>query len=371
MSRPRRPVIAAALTAATAAATVLVAACTGGDAAPGLPDAHVYAAPYSLEPFTDTRITSRGGTPDFQRIRADIDLAGGSFASVTLIVDLASTCFPFEGWTSNPPPSGQRWPADCDAFDRNFEFTLDEPLADGDPPAFELVRAITPFGGPLHFEADMTDLANARPGAHRLDAFIATWSDGAGQVSGSDGGWNVSARIDVVPGDAPRRVLAAVPLFNGRLDSATAPEAIPFDVPEGATRSRVELRVTGHGGGAPTADCIGPAEEFCSRWHHVYLDDVEREPFVPWRSDCEALCTVTHYGAPGSGFDYCLENPCGNMSSVRAPRANWCPGSVTPALEWDAVELATPGPHTFRHAVDAVAAGGSWRVSATYYAFGD
>jgi hypothetical protein len=45
---------------------------------------------------------------------------------------------------------GVRRPADCDAFDRNFEIALDEPDADsGAPPGLELVRAITPFGGPL------------------------------------------------------------------------------------------------------------------------------------------------------------------------------------------------------------------------------
>ena len=43
----------------------------------------------------------------------------GAYAQATLIVDLASTCFPFE--SAAAPPAGQNWPADCDAFDRNFD----------------------------------------------------------------------------------------------------------------------------------------------------------------------------------------------------------------------------------------------------------
>src|SRR5205814_1914539 len=83
---------------------------------------------------------------------------------------------------------------------------LDPPAKDGDPPAIELIRAITPFGGPLHVEADITDVLNGLPGPHRLQAYIDTWSDSAGRVSGSDGGWTVSARVKVQPGSSPRRV---------------------------------------------------------------------------------------------------------------------------------------------------------------------
>ncbi|MFY0536724.1 hypothetical protein [Nannocystis pusilla] len=73
----------------------------------------------------------------------------------------------------------------------------------GDPPGFELLRSITPFGGPAHLEADITDFANAHPGEHVLRSYINSWADGAGQVSGSAGGWHLSVRIDGEPGPAP------------------------------------------------------------------------------------------------------------------------------------------------------------------------
>jgi hypothetical protein len=79
--------------------------------------------------------------------------------------------------------------------------------------------------------------------------------------------------------------------------------------------------------------------------------------------------TLTAYGDGNGAFDYCLENPTGSVSSVRASRANWCPGDITPAIVIDAAALSTPGPHAFEWNIDGIAEGGSWKVSATYFAF--
>src|SRR5690606_17743400 len=125
------------------------------------------------------------------------------------------------------------------------------------------VRAITPFGGPLDFEIDVTDVANGRPGAHELAVSIATWSDASGQVTGSNGGWNVTARFEMVPGPAPRNVLAVTPLYDGSQTTPDSP-AVELEVPAGTTSSRIEYRVTGHGGVAFGCG-TSPAEEFCQR----------------------------------------------------------------------------------------------------------
>ncbi|MBX5484020.1 MAG: hypothetical protein IRZ16_19520 [Myxococcaceae bacterium] len=329
-------------------------------------------APFTLTAFDNARITSKSGEPNFQKVETEIDWGTAPKEKVTLVVDLASTCYPFESWQQNPPPQGENWPADCDAFDRNFEFILDPRKEAGDPPGVELVRAITPFGGPEHFEIDLTDVANGLPGKHRLISTITTWSDASGQVTGSNGGWNVTARIDVVPGKAPRRVLAVIPLFNGSVTTPGQGPAIDFALPEGTLVSRLEYRVTGHGGGTGDSSCIGPAEEFCRREHVLSADGVELTRFTPWRNDCKNLCTLTHYSPPsgGAGFDYCLENPCGAIASVRAPRANWCPGSVTPAYAEEPAAWSTPGPHQFQWSIEQIADGGSWRLSAVVFAYG-
>lgn len=339
----------------------MVAACGGGSgAAP--PDA---AAPHTVAIWDHQHLGSHGDQPDFQKAIAPIDLGHAPVAKATLVVDLESPCFPFDKWQTDKPPGGQSWPADCDAFDRNFELTLED---------VELARMITPFGGPLHEELDVTDVVNARPGVHPLQVFIATWSDAAGQVSGSNGGWFVSAHLDLVPGTPPRKVLALIPLDNGAITTAAPLAPVGFDVPAGVTSARLEYRVTGHGGADdPSADCIGPAEEFCKRTHHVSIDGAELAPGLqPWRDDCATLCTQTTYTWPSSGksFTYCKENPCGAIGSVQAPRANWCPGSLTPPRTYDVAALHAAGHHTFAATIDGENAGGTWRVSAALFLYG-
>jgi hypothetical protein len=247
-----------------AAGSVGDAASDVGDGAPP--------APYSVDAFDSVRISSDSNAANFQKAVAEIDFGPGPFEKVTLVADLASTCYPFDGWAADPPPTGQNWPADCDAFDRNYEFTLDPPAdpAQG-PPGIELERAITPFGGPLHLSVDVTDVANGLPGKHQLRVVIPTWSDASGQVTGSAGGWNVSAHFDVVPGTPPRNVIAVVPLYDG-VQTDPAPMApIELDVPANTTSSRLEFRATGHGG--VVGPCPnGPAEEFCIRTFSMIAD---------------------------------------------------------------------------------------------------
>ena len=327
------------------------------------------AAPYTLDALSDVRISSHSEDANYQRADADVDFHDGPFESVTLHVKLTSPCFPFDKWKDDPPPSGQNWPADCDAFDRNFETSLDLPVADAPGVGLELVRAITPFGGPLEITEDITDVANGLPGAHKLSVTIPTYSDGEGKVSGSNGSWNVSVSVDVVPGTAPRNVLAVVPLYYGSNTDPAGPGELAFDAPAGVASGRVDYRATGHGGGAQTAGCIGPAEEFCKRVHHISVDGAEIDTPSPWRIDCKDNCTAATYDGFTQPLSYCAENPCGDKNSVKAPRANWCPGTETPAMSWDVPAVA--GPHSFSFAIpNLVVDGGQWRVSATYFAFG-
>jgi hypothetical protein len=331
-------------------------------------------APYTVQLFDSTHIGSDSSKPDFQKAAVDLPpLHDAPFANVKLVIDLTSPCYPWSNWKTDPPPSGQNWPADCDAFDRNFETWLVDPSADKSAASFELVRAITPFGGPEHVEEDVTDVFNAfaKSGdtkTRSLEIHISTWSDGAGKVSGSNGGWFVSAHLEVTPGDAPANAIAAIPLYNGGWDSKSTPVTVPFTLPANTTSARIEYRVTGHGGASTTdAACIGPADEFCKRKHHVVLDGASLQDLTPWRTDCAKLCTST----PGSPFgNYCLENPCGLPASVKAPRANWCPGSETHPITWTPGTLNAPGDHTWGFSVDGVPDGASWRVSATLIAFG-
>jgi Peptide-N-glycosidase F, C terminal len=339
----------------------------GGAPSDGGKEAAAPPKPFTIDAFDNVRISSHSDEPNYQGATANIDFGSGPFKSVTMNVSLGTTCYPFSGWSSDPPPQGQNWPADCDAFDRNFEFSLDDPPSGSStPPGLEVVRAITPFGGPEQFQVDLTDVANGLPGKHALSVLITTYSDAAGQVSGSDGGWNVTAKIDVVPGKEPRKVLAVEPLYYGSVGAGDVVQPIAFTVPQGTNMARIEYRVTGHGGAAPNSDCIGPAEEFCERTHVVSVDGTQIAKLQPWRTDCANFCTIQTY----QGMQYCEQNPCGAIQSVQASRANWCPGSVTDPFDLTAPSLKAAGSHTFSWNIESIATGGTWRVSATYFALG-
>lgn len=301
---------------------------------------------------------------------AELELGEGPFASVRMIVELESPCYPFEGWAELEQPDGHNWPLVCDAFDRIVNVVADPEALDG-PFSVELMRGITPFGGPRIYENDLTDWATMHDGVHTLRGFISTWTDGAGQVSGAQGGWFMTLRVEVDPGVPPRDVLAAIPLFHGDVTAENAEQTIAVELPEGTTSARIDYVVSGHGGGAIGADCIGPADEFCHRVHTLHFDGTELGSFDPWRDDCVDLCTITEHEWPdGATFDYCLENPCGSIGSVQAPRANWCPSAPVDPVAIDLGALAEPGEHEFSFAIAGIADGGVWPTSAMIYAYG-
>lgn len=371
---PRRAAPRSGAGGAHAHALLLLALGAAGacSAPPTTPPPPAPRPPFTVAAYDDVRIDSDFDSANFQRAVTTIDVGDGPFDAVTLVVDLDTTCFPFSKWADDPPPPGESFPPSCDAFDRNFHFTLDED--DGVVP-FELVRAITPFGGPLHLEVDVTDLMNGVDGGvHTLTAHITTFSDGAGLVSGSAGGWNVSAHVDVVPGaDASADdVVGAAAVFFGDLTHDAPSREIEFTVPEGAATTRIEYRTTGHGGPNSDRGCIGPAEEFCRRGHLIDVaDSVLIADFEPFLESCADHCTlVTGPGPSGVDFQYCEESPTGNIQSVQAPRANWCPGRVTPPFVLEG-RLA-PGRHTLRFEVGPnIAEGGTWLTSATALFFAD
>ena len=317
----------------------------------------------------DARISSDQAADDFQHAAAEIDFGSEPVARAALYFDLRSPCFPFSNWAKLGVPSGQRWPEPCDAFDRTVQVTLDEPENTSDGIGLELLRAITPFGGPEHLEADVTNVVNGLPGKHRLVVHIDTWSDAAGLVSGAKGEWYASVTLETWAGAAPRRVLAVLPVvFEAQTEPDSAP--VTFEAPSGAGSALLEYRATGHGGvNVFNASCRGPAEEFCRRDHELLLDGEVLAQLEPWRDDCDALCTVTQNDGNSGPQSYCAENPCGDQNSVRAPRANWCPGSATPPFVIEHAALAQAGKHELLRSIPELEPGGKWTVSATYFAF--
>jgi hypothetical protein len=99
------------------------------------------------------------------------------------------------------------------------------------------------------------------------------------------------------------------------------------------------------------------------------LDGVALPDVTPWRDDCGDLCTLTTNDSGFGPRSYCAENPCGDPRSVRAPRANWCPGSVSTPFQFRSTRLSDPGAHELGLRIPGLASGGLWTVSATYFAY--
>jgi hypothetical protein len=351
-------------------AALLAGACvedSGGTGGTGGTGGAAPTEPYTVTAFDRTKISSLAQDENFQYARTSIDFGPGPFESATLVVELESPCYPFSKWREpGAIPPGHNWPADCDAFDRTFTFQL-LPRKEGEP-KLELVRAITPFGGPMEFSVDVTDVANGLPGQHELEVHIGAWPDGEGRVSGAKGSWFVSARLEMVPGEPPRKVRAVIPLFFENWSGPGTDLRFSYDleIPEGTRKGKIEYRATGHGGGAPISGCIGPAEEFCSRIHEVWVRDRVVATLEPWRT-CDDNCTVVS-DDPDAPFAYCAENPCANHDSARAPRANWCPGQLTPPIVVEHPFLNIPGPQTVAWNVNRMGEG-IWTVSGVYFAY--
>src|SRR5262245_28645090 len=109
----------------------------GSTADAGQPDQTSAPQPFSIDALVRARLGSENnrGWPNKGRVFADVDWRSGPFARVTLVIDLDTSCFPWEKWSTNPPPAGQAWPSDCDAFDRNFSAYIDDGGA-GQPTPF-------------------------------------------------------------------------------------------------------------------------------------------------------------------------------------------------------------------------------------------
>src|SRR6185503_12470826 len=174
--------------AAIASLACVLAGCGDDQATGRTQGGSDYPDPRVISVFDEIHISSVADAEYFQHAVRAIDFGSDPLERATLSVSLQSPCFPFDNWTPDAIPEGHGYPRLCDAFDRTFLFSLDDPSdpAEG-PPGVELVRAITPFGGPLSFETDITDIANGLHGSHDLNVDIQTWGDSAGMVSGAEG----------------------------------------------------------------------------------------------------------------------------------------------------------------------------------------
>jgi hypothetical protein len=254
-----------------------------------------------------------------RKVYAEVDLPTGQWKTVSLQLHLGC-------------PTGG-----CDRFDRwgFMGVASGEGMAES---ITEIARFATPFGGAVDWTTDVTGLSPILAAHRRLVVQIDTW---VGPTRPPGAGWLVDATLTFTPGIPERRPIQVIPLWPvGTLDvgDPANPPTIParmVQIP--AEAESVELRsfVTGHGQGN-FQNCA----EFCPKMH-TYTVGGMTFGRLAWRDDCASFCTLTR--PPGSTVQFCQESPTGVVGSVRASRANWCPGALVVPWSFDVSAAARPG----------------------------
>ena len=147
------------------------------------------------------------------------------------------------------------------------------PEEGGTPTEVELMRFITPYGGPATFVQEVTALAPLLSGETTFQLFLSTYSQ--------EPGWRASFTLTYLDEEAGhRRPMLVVPLFNdahvtGGPDG-TARLAGTVDIPPGLARPRLQITTTGH-----ATDGAG-GNEFVSSDHLLRIDGRLVARWRPW-----------------------------------------------------------------------------------------
>jgi hypothetical protein len=256
---------------------------------------------------------------DNQRIvYADLDLPTGQWKTVSLQVHLGC-------------PSGG-----CDRYDRWGYIGVANGAGMNETDT-EIARFATPFGGTVDWTTDVTALSPLLTGHKRLMVQIDTWV-GPNRPPGA--GWVVDAKLTFTPGTPDRVPIQVIPLWDVTkfdVGDPAQPPAIParmVAIPAEADAVEIRSFITGHGQGN-----LQNCGEFCPKMHTYTVGGMNFQKRI-WRDDCASFCTLATTPA---GQQYCRESPTGQVASVRAPRANWCPGALVNVWSFDVTAAAKPG----------------------------
>lgn len=113
----------------------------------------------------------------------------------------------------------------------------------------------------------------------------------------------------------------------------TTVRTINFNVPQNLTNAAFYLITSNHGANAG-------GEEYNRRFHHIYLDGVQKLLYKPGGLSCEPYRI---YNTQGNG----IYGPTPRTTSEWASFSNWCPGQVIPIRAIQLGDLAA-GDHTFK-----------------------
>ncbi len=219
-------------------------------------------------------------------------------------------------------------------------------------PDLELIKFITPYGGPKTYVRDITHLKPYLEQGGTLKAFVDTWSSPGWEFTFEF--WTRDSRgatdqVDSMPSDW------VIPLiYEESITAEDQPDPVHVYIPEGTYRTELYYLVSGHCTDGRDAD------EFESKFNVVKVDGREVLRYKPWRNDCTRYRDIN---------PYTRHWPDGTWSSDYS-RSGWCPGDMVEPLVTDLRMDLPPGRHLMEFAVEDVRPRdenghhGYWRVSA-------
>jgi hypothetical protein len=211
----------------------------------------------------------------------------------------------------------------------------------------EIMRFVTPFGGPATYTADLTAFAALLNGKTTVRVWVSTWKQPA---------WRVTLTLTyTAEGVGYRRPIWAKTVFNGEITTQRSKLKTAIVVPPGLARPRLQILSTGH-----ATDGAG-GDEFISRTHVLRVDGVEVARWRPWSEEGGRLRAIN----PTSGR---MKIDDRTLWASDLDRSGWQPGLLVEPLCMPLAEL-TPGTHTIELEILNVrpkdqSGYGYWRISA-------
>jgi hypothetical protein len=231
--------------------------------------------------------------------------------------------------------------------DRGFPVTTVAPAGDRDEAEIEIMRFVTPFGGPATYTADLTALAPLLTGRTSLRVWISTWKQPA---------WKVTLTLSYTDAGAGyRRPLFAQPIFNSEVTAEQRTLRASINIPRGLSRPRIRVLSTGH-----ATDGAG-GDEFISRSNVLRIDGREVASWRPWSEQGGPLREIN----PTAGR---TEIDGRSLWASDLDRSGWHPGLIVEPAHIPLPEL-TPGRHLVELEIMSIrpkdqSGYGYWRVSA-------
>ncbi len=230
---------------------------------------------------------------------------------------------------------------------RQYPVTTVAPGGAAEEAEIEIMRFVTPFGGPATYSADLTAFAPLLAGKTSLRVWISTWKQPA---------WKVTLTLAYTSdGAGYRRPIFAQPIFNSEVTAEKRTLRANIRIPKAVARPRLHVLSTGH-----ATDGVG-GDEFISRTHVLRIDGQEVAQWRPWSEKGGPLREMN----PTAGR---TEIDKRSLWASDLDRSGWHPGLLVEPAHIPLPELA-PGQHTIELEILNIrpkdqSGYGYWRVSA-------